>query len=71
LSFSTGTSKWNKIEHRLFSFISLNWRREPLIDYETMLSLIRATTTSTGLNVACRLDEEITISVKKLAMTKY
>jgi transposase len=54
--FPPGTSKWNKIEHRLFSFISSNWRGEPLIDYETMVSLIRATTTSTGLKVACRLD---------------
>jgi transposase len=54
--FPPGTSKWNKIEHRLFSFISSNWRGEPLIDYETIVNLISATTTSQGLTVKCRLD---------------
>ena len=51
-----GTSKWNKIEHRLFSFISSNWRGEPLRDYETIVNLIAATTTAKGLKVTCRLD---------------
>jgi transposase len=54
--FPPGTSKWNKIEHRLFSFISSNWRGEPLQDYETIVRLISATTTSKGLRVTCRLD---------------
>jgi transposase len=54
--FPPGTSKWNKIEHRLFSFISSNWRGEPLQDYETIVRLINATTTSKGLSVTCRLD---------------
>jgi transposase len=54
--FPPGTSKWNKIEHRLFSFISSNWRGEPLIDYETIVNLINNTTTSKGLSVQCRLD---------------
>ena len=54
--FPPGTSKWNKIEHRLFSFISSNWRGEPLRDYETIVKLISATTTATGLKVTCRLD---------------
>ncbi len=54
--FPPGTSKWNKVEHRLFSFISSNWRGEPLCDYETIVRLIAATTTAKGLKVSCRLD---------------
>src|SRR5881394_1344882 len=54
--FPPGTSKWNKIEHRLFSFISSNWRGEPLRDYETIVNLISKTTTAKGLEVTCRLD---------------
>jgi hypothetical protein len=54
--FPPGTSKWNKIEHRLFSFISSNWRGEPLRDYETIVNLIANTTTAKGLKVRCRLD---------------
>ncbi len=54
--FPPGTSKWNKVEHRLFSFISSNWRGEPLRDYETIVKLIAKTTTATGLKVVCRLD---------------
>ena len=54
--FPPGTSKWNKVEHRLFSFISSNWRGEPLTDYETIVKLIANTTTSKGLSVTCRLD---------------
>ena len=51
-----GTSKWNKIEHRLFSFISQNWRGKPLLSYEVIVSLIAATTTATGLRVQSVLD---------------
>jgi len=54
--FPPGTSKWNKIEHRLFSFISSNWRGEPLRDYETIVNLISRTSTAQGLKVICRLD---------------
>lgn len=54
--FPPGTSKWNKIEHRLFSFITSNWRGEPLRDYETIVKLIANTTTAKGLKVKCRLD---------------
>jgi hypothetical protein len=54
--FPPGTSKWNKVEHRLFSFISSNWRGEPLRDYETIVNLIARTTTAKGLHVTCRLD---------------
>jgi hypothetical protein len=52
-----GTSKWNKIEHRLFSFITQNWRGKPLVTHQVIVSLIAATTTKTGLTVRSRLDE--------------
>jgi transposase len=55
--FPPGTSKWNKVEHRLFSRISLNWRGIPLEDYETVVQLIGATKTKKGLTVKCQLDE--------------
>ena len=55
--FPPGTSKWNKIEHRLFSFISMNWRAKPLISRQVIIDLIAATSTSTGLKVYARLDE--------------
>ena len=51
-----GTSKWNKIEHRLFSFITQNWRGKPLVSYQTIVQLIAATTTETGLKVQCEID---------------
>ena len=51
-----GTSKWNKIEHRLFSFITQNWRGRPLVSYQTIVQLIAATTTDTGLKVQCEID---------------
>ena len=51
-----GTSKWNKIEHRLFSFISMSWRAKPLVSYRVIVDLIGATTTETGLTVRCELD---------------
>ena len=54
--FPPGTSKWNKVEHRLFSFITSNWRGEPLRDYQTIVRLIAGTTTAKGLTVMCRLD---------------
>ena len=52
-----GTSKWNKIEHRLFSYISQNWRATPLVSYQVIVDLISATTTKTGLTVHCELDD--------------
>ena len=52
-----GTSKWNKIEHRLFSFITINWRGKPLRSYRTIVQLIAATTTNSGLTVRAELDE--------------
>jgi hypothetical protein len=55
--FPPGTSKWNKIEHRLFSFITMNWRGKPLLSYQVIVSLIAATTTAAGLRVEAALDE--------------
>jgi hypothetical protein len=55
--FPPGTSKWNKIEHRLFSFISQNWRGKPLVSHEVIVNLIAATTTKRGLTVVCALDQ--------------
>jgi len=54
--FPPGTSKWNKIEHRLFSFITLNWRGKPLVSHEIIVKLIAATTTAAGLKVRAALD---------------
>ena len=54
--FPPGTSKWNKIEHRLFCYISKNWQGQPLIDIETVVNLISSTTTKTGLEVVCKVD---------------
>lgn len=56
--FPPGTSKWNKIEHRLFSFITQNWRGKPLISHEAIVNLIAATTTQNGLHLKCGLDKE-------------
>jgi hypothetical protein len=53
-----GTSKWNKIEHRLFSFITINWRGKPLRSYRTIVQLIAATKTDAGLKVRAELDEK-------------
>src|SRR5260370_23520009 len=52
-----GTSKWNRIEHRLFSFITGNWRGQPLLTHQVIIELIAATRTDTGLTVRCRLDQ--------------
>jgi hypothetical protein len=55
--FPPGTSKWNKIEHRLFCFITKNWRGRPLTTYQTIVNLIASTTTKTGLKVRAAIDE--------------
>jgi transposase len=67
-----GTSKWNKIEHRLFSFISQNWRGQPLLTHATIVSLIGATQTATGLRVRCVLDrrqypKQVVVSDEQMA----
>jgi len=73
--FPPGTSKWNKIEHRLFSFITQNWRGRPLVSREVVVNLIAATTTRTGLVVKAALDTnhyetEIKVSDRELAQVK-
>ena len=68
--FPPGTSKWNKIENRLFSFISSNWRGEPLRDYETVINLIANTTTAKGLTVTCRLDRRKYPTGRKVTNTE-
>jgi hypothetical protein len=67
-----GTSKWNKIEHRLFSFISMNWRAKPLVSHQVIIDLISSTTTTTGLKVRCELDANqypkgVTVSDEEMA----
>ncbi len=57
--YPPGTGKWNKIEHRMFSFISQNWRGQPLKDYTTIISLICHTTTDEGLEISAELDENV------------
>ena len=69
--FPPGTSKWNKVEHRLFSFISSNWRGEPLRDYETIVHLIAGTTTAKGLKVTCRLDRRKYPVGKKISNEEF
>ena len=64
--FPPGTSKWNKVEHRLFSFITSTWRGEPLRDYETVVRLISSTTTVKGLSVTCRLDRRNYVAGRKV-----
>jgi hypothetical protein len=59
LHLPPGTSKWNKIEHRLFSFISRNWRGRPLVNYRTIVEPIGAATSKTGLTVRCELDRNL------------
>ena len=54
--FPPGTSKWNKIEHRMFSFISMNWKGKPLVNYETVIKLIASTKTANGLTITARED---------------
>jgi hypothetical protein len=69
--FPPGTSKWNKVEHRLFSFISSNWRGEPLTDYETIVQLIASTTTAKGLKVTCRLDRRRYATGRKVSKAEF
>ncbi len=57
LHFPPATSKWNNIEHRMFSFISMNWKGEPLTDYEVIINFIKNTTTEKGLKIYARLDK--------------
>lgn len=68
--FPPGTSKWNKIEHRLFSFISINWRGKPLNDYRSIVDLIGSTTNRSGLTVKARLDKKKYSKGRKVTATE-
>ena len=57
--FPLGTSKWNKIEHRMFCYITSHWRGQPLINIETVIQLIGSTTTTTGLKIVCVKDDSV------------
>ena len=70
--FPTGTSKWNKIEHRMFSFITQNWRARPLVSYQTIIDLIASARTRTGLKIKAKLTQiayptEVEISAAEMA----
>lgn len=69
--FPPGTSKWNKVEHRLFWFISMNWRGRPLRSYETIVSLIGNTTNRGGLVVRARLDRRRYAIGKKVTNKEF
>ncbi len=71
--FPPATSKWNKIEHRLFSYIAQNWRGKPLLSYEVIVNLIGSTKTTKGLDVVCELNQkkyEIGIKVSNEELRK-
>jgi len=65
--FPPGTSKWNKIEHKMFSFISMNWKGKPLRNYEIILNLIEGTKTKKGLKIKAKMDEKIYELGKKIS----
>ncbi len=69
--FPPGTSKWNKIEHKMFSFISMNWRGKPLIDYEIIINLIEGTTTKKGLKIKAKIDKGIYELGKKILEKEF
>ena len=69
--FPPGTSKWNKIEHRMFSQISQNWRAKPLIDLKTIVELIGNTTTKTGLKIKTKIDDKIYEKGRKVSDQKF
>ena len=71
--FPPGTSKWNKIEHRMFAFITQNWRGRPLVSYETIINLIGSTTTTSGLRIKAKLNRKtyaIGVKVSKAELAK-
>ena len=69
--FPPGTSQWNKVEHRLFCYISKHWQGKPLIDVETAISLIGSTTTATGLNVICQRDDAVYETAQSVSDEEY
>ena len=69
--FPPGTSKWNKIEHKMFSFISMNWRGKPLTNYELIINLIEGTTTKKGLKINAKIDKKIYELGKKILEEEF
>jgi hypothetical protein len=69
--FPPGTSKWNKVEHRLFCYISKNWQGKPLIDVESAINLIGSTTTSAGLKVICQRDDTVYETAQSVSDGEY
>ena len=69
--FPPGTSKWNKVEHRLFCYISKKWQGKPLIDVEAAIHLIGSTTTSAGLKVTCQRDDTIYETAQSVSDDEY
>lgn len=69
--YPPGTSKWNKIEHRMFSFISMNWKGKPLRTYEIILNLIQNTTTKTGLKIDAKIDKRTYETGKKITKEEF
>jgi len=69
--FPPGTSKWNKIEHRLFCQISQNWRAKPLVDLQTIVELIGNTKTQTGLVVKTKVDDKIYLKGRKISNAEF
>ena len=69
--YPPGTSKWNKIEHRMFSFISMNWKGKPLENYETALKLVSETKTVSGLKIGSKLDERVYKKGKKISQEDF
>ena len=69
--YPPGTSKWNKIEHRMFSFISMNWKGKPLTSYELIINLIEGTTTKKGLKITAKIDRKIYKRGKKISEKEF
>ena len=69
--FPPGTSKWNKIEHKMFSFISMNWRGKPLINYEVIINLIEGTKTKKGLKIKAKIDKNVYELKKKVSDEEF
>ena len=71
LHYPPGTSKWNKIEHKMFSFISMNWKGVPLISYAIVLNLISSVKTKTGLRISAKMDRRKYKSGKKITDEEF
>ena len=69
--YPPGTSKWNKIEHRLFCHVTRNWRGVPLVTHEVVVNLVSSTRTNTGLEVHCWLDKKAYPKGRKVSKQEY